>query len=98
MKLTHATTYRPLIDQCQGSDARLKKPNLAAFWLIQIPLAWILATPVGMAERGVFIAVPVAYSVLAVTSTVLFRKGKWRSTQLDEVPTVAGCRKRFRNP
>ncbi len=72
--------------------------NLLAFWLIQIPLAWILATPVGMAERGVFIAVPVAYSVLAVTSTVLFRKGKWRSTQLDEVPTVAGCRKRFRNP
>lgn len=52
--------------------------NLLAFWIIQIPLAWVLAEPFGMHERGVFVSVTVAYSVLAVVSGVLFRRGKWK--------------------
>jgi putative MATE family efflux protein len=52
--------------------------NLLAFWIIQIPLAWVLAAPFGMHERGVFVSVTVAYSVLAVVSAVLFRRGKWK--------------------
>lgn len=52
--------------------------NLLAFWIIQIPLAWVLAEPFGMRERGVFVSVTVAYSVLAVVSAVLFRRGKWK--------------------
>ncbi len=54
--------------------------NLLAFWIVQIPLAWFLAEPAGLHERGVFIAVTVAYSVLAATSAILFRRGKWKST------------------
>lgn len=53
--------------------------NLLAFWIIQIPLAWVLAKPVGFEQRGVFISVTVAYSVLAVASAVLFRRGRWKS-------------------
>jgi Na+-driven multidrug efflux pump len=53
--------------------------NLLAFWIIQIPLAWVLAAPFGLQERGVFISVTVAYSVLAAASAVLFRRGKWKS-------------------
>ena len=49
--------------------------NLLAFRIIQIPLAWVLAEPFGMHERGVFVSVTVAYSVLAVVSGVLFRRG-----------------------
>jgi len=52
--------------------------NLLAFWIIQIPLAWVLAGPFGMRERGVFVSVTIAYSVLAVVSAVLFRRGKWK--------------------
>ena len=53
--------------------------NLLAFWIIQIPLAWVLAKPLGFEQRGVFISVTVAYSVLAVASAVLFRRGSWKS-------------------
>jgi hypothetical protein len=53
--------------------------NLFAFWIIQIPLAWFLAGPIGLHERGVFISVTVAYSVLAAASAYLFRQGKWKA-------------------
>jgi putative MATE family efflux protein len=52
--------------------------NFWVFWALQIPLAWYLAYHGGFDERGVFIAVPVAYSALAVVSAVLFRRGKWK--------------------
>lgn len=52
--------------------------NFWVFWMLQIPLAWYLAYHGGYDERGVFIAVPVAYSALAVVSAVLFRRGKWK--------------------
>ena len=53
--------------------------NLLAFWIIQIPLAWVLAMPLGFEQRGVFVSVTVAYSVLAGVSAVLFRRGGWKS-------------------
>lgn len=53
--------------------------NFIAFWLVQIPVAWLLAAPAGMHERGVFTAVPIAYTVLAVISVVLFRRGGWKT-------------------
>jgi len=52
--------------------------NLFVFWLWEIPLAWWLSTSAGLGARGVFIALTVAYSSLAVVSAVLFRQGKWK--------------------
>ena len=52
--------------------------NLFVFWLWEIPLAWWLSTRAGLGARGVFIALTVAYSTLAVISAVLFRRGKWK--------------------
>ncbi len=52
--------------------------NLVVYWLLQIPLAWFLAYPMGLEQNGVFIAVTAAYSVLAVVSGVLFKRGKWK--------------------
>jgi putative MATE family efflux protein len=52
--------------------------NLGAFWVVQIPLAWGLATQTTLAERGVFLAVPIAYGVLASASAILFRRGAWK--------------------
>lgn len=54
--------------------------NLACFWAIKIPLAWVLAVPCGLGTRGVFIAVSVAYSSLAVAALILFKRGKWKQT------------------
>ena len=50
--------------------------NLFVFWLWEIPLAWWLSTRTGLEAWGVFIALTVAYSTLAVVSAVLFRRGK----------------------
>ena len=52
--------------------------NLGMFWLWEIPLAWWLAVHAGFGPSGVFIAMTVAYSTLAVVSAVLFRRGAWK--------------------
>jgi len=53
--------------------------NLFVFWLFEIPLAWLLAEQVGMGPAGVFWAITIAFSTLAVVSALLFRRGKWKS-------------------
>ena len=52
--------------------------NFFCFWLGQVPLAWILADVAGLGAMGVFIAVPISFSVLALWSAVLFKRGKWK--------------------
>ena len=52
--------------------------NFFCFWLWEIPLAWTLAFPVGLGPNGVFIAMTVSFSTLAVVSAVLFKRGKWK--------------------
>jgi putative MATE family efflux protein len=52
--------------------------NLGCFWLWEIPLAWFLALRLGFGPPGVYVAVTVAFSTLAVVSAILFRKGRWK--------------------
>jgi putative MATE family efflux protein len=52
--------------------------NLCCFWLWEIPLAWALAVHFGLGPRGVFIAITIAFSTLAVVSALLFRRGTWK--------------------
>jgi putative MATE family efflux protein len=56
--------------------------NLFVFWLWEIPLAWWLATHAGLGARGVFVSLTVSYSLLAVVSAVLFRRGRWKTRKL----------------
>ena len=53
--------------------------NVVCFWLWEIPLAWVLAKPLGFGPPGVFVAITVAFSTLAVVSATIFRRGKWKS-------------------
>jgi len=52
--------------------------NLFCFWLWEIPLAWLMAGPLGLGPTGVFVAVLVGFSTMAVVSLVLFRRGRWK--------------------
>jgi putative MATE family efflux protein len=52
--------------------------NVLVFWLWEIPLAYVLSKTLGLGPRGVYIAVAVAFSTLAVASAVLFRRGRWK--------------------
>jgi putative MATE family efflux protein len=61
-----------------GDTTTPLKINIFAFWLIEIPLAWILAIKSGMNEQGVFIAIVIAESIMTLTAWIIFRQGKWK--------------------
>jgi putative MATE family efflux protein len=56
--------------------------NLVCFWLIQIPLAYTLAKWTGLETKGIFLAITVAESVLAVIAMLAFRRGKWKEQKV----------------
>ena len=52
--------------------------NFFTMCLGQLPLAWLLSSPVGLGPTGVFIAVPVSFAVFTLWSWLLFRAGRWK--------------------
>jgi putative MATE family efflux protein len=56
--------------------------NLFVFWLWEIPLAYVLAFTFGLGPRGVFLAVMIAFSTLAVVSVLIFRLGRWKKREV----------------
>ncbi len=56
--------------------------NLVFFWLIQIPLAWALALPLGMAHSGVFWGVFVSETAVGVFTLWLFSRGRWKTVRV----------------
>ena len=56
--------------------------NLFCFWLFEIPLAYVLARPLGFGPQGVFASLALAFSLLAVLSAVIFRRGRWKTKRV----------------
>jgi putative MATE family efflux protein len=56
--------------------------NLFVFWLWEIPLAYALAYYFHFGPRGVFLAVTIAFSTLAIVSAALFRRGRWKTRRV----------------
>ena len=56
--------------------------NLVVFWVLELPLAWFLSHGGGLAAGGVFVALAVAYSLLAVVSAAVFRRGSWKRARV----------------
>jgi putative MATE family efflux protein len=52
--------------------------NVGCYWLFQIPLALVLARGLGHGPLGVFLAITLAESLLAVVGLVAFRRGAWK--------------------
>jgi putative MATE family efflux protein len=53
--------------------------NFFCYWLFQIPLAWTLARTLDLGPNGVFLAITVSESVLALVGIFFFRRGGWRT-------------------
>jgi Na+-driven multidrug efflux pump len=56
--------------------------SFIGFWLIQIPLAYLLAIHFQMGAHGAFIAVPSAEAIVALMYFISFRKGKWKTVKV----------------
>ena len=56
--------------------------NFICFWLIEIPLAWLLAMNLGMNENGVFWSIVVAESTFGIIAMWIFTKGRWKEKEV----------------
>ncbi len=61
-----------------GDTITPTKINLVSFWLIEIPLAWVLAIKLGLEQNGVYIAIVVAETIMTILAIILFKRGKWK--------------------
>lgn len=52
--------------------------NLLCFWFFEIPFAYILAHTLHAGPKGAFWAIAVAFSMLALLSAALFKRGRWK--------------------
>jgi len=52
------------------------------FWLLEIPLAYSLAIPLGLRANRVYFAIVIAEGSIAVASVILFKQGRWKQQQI----------------
>ncbi|MBW8198533.1 MATE family efflux transporter [Flagellimonas abyssi] len=65
-----------------GDTGTPTKINLIAFWVFQLPLAYISALVLGWGATGVFVAITAAEILIAVLAMIWFKKGKWKKVQV----------------
>jgi Na+-driven multidrug efflux pump len=56
--------------------------NVVFFWLIQIPLCWLLAVQQGWQHSGVFWGVFVSETSVGLFTLWLFTRGRWKTVQV----------------
>jgi putative MATE family efflux protein len=56
--------------------------NFICFWMIEIPLAYWLAIPLGIGEQGVFYAIVTAETLLTILAFIVFKKGRWKENKI----------------
>ena len=77
--------YGMVISQSFNGAGDTRTPtliNLFGFWLFQIPLAYVLAVVLEIGSPGVYVAISVAESSIAVAGILIFRKGGWKGVKI----------------
>lgn len=73
--------YGMVISQSFNGAGDTRTPtliNFICFWLIEIPMAYLLAVYFEVGHTGVYYAIIIAEIVLAILCIYIFRKGKWK--------------------
>jgi putative MATE family efflux protein len=65
-----------------GDSMTPTRLNLVCFWAIEIPLAYVLARMLALGPLGVFLAIAVSESILAVIAAIVFQRGKWKEVKV----------------
>ncbi|NNE27614.1 MAG: MATE family efflux transporter [Saprospiraceae bacterium] len=74
--------YQMVINQAFNGAGDTYTPTMLSFifmWLVQIPLAYILAYVVEFNSMGVYMAISISSIFISTAAVYLFRKGKWKS-------------------
>lgn len=77
--------YGMVVSQSFNGAGDTKTPtiiNLFGFWAFQIPLAYVLAKVVNWGPSGVYAAISIAESAIAIVAILIFRRGKWKTIQV----------------
>lgn len=77
--------YGMVIGQAFNGAGNTRTPlliNLVVFWIIQIPLAYLLSIKLDFGPNGVFFCIAFCHSLYAVVAIVLFRKGNWKKVKV----------------
>jgi Na+-driven multidrug efflux pump len=77
--------YGMVVTQAFNGSGDTRTPtrlNLIAFWLFQLPMAYLLALTFDLGAIGVFIAITAAQVFLAILSIIWFKKGRWKTIQV----------------
>ena len=56
--------------------------NIFGYWLFQIPVAYYLSFRTTLGPKGIFAAIPLAETAIAIVSVTLFRQGRWKKKQI----------------
>lgn len=56
--------------------------NFFGFWLLEIPLAYVLALRMGWQAKGAYVSIVVAECAIALAGVLLFRRGKWKGRKI----------------
>jgi len=65
-----------------GDTLTPTKINFFCFWLLEIPVAYCLALPLGAHQSGVYWSIVIAESAAGIVGIVLFRRGKWKEIKI----------------
>ncbi len=65
-----------------GDTQTPTKINFVAFWIFQLPFAYLAAITFKMGALGVFLAITLAEVMLAIIAIIWFKKGNWKKVQV----------------
>ena len=65
-----------------GDTRTPTKINFIAFWIFQLPFAYMAALTFDLGALGVFLAITLAEVLLSVIAIIWFRKGNWKKVEV----------------
>jgi putative MATE family efflux protein len=77
--------YGMVVSQAFNGAGDTRTPtiiNFLSYWLLQIPLAYVLAVQSSLETKGIYLAILISELVLAILAVLIFRKGKWKLVRI----------------
>lgn len=56
--------------------------NVFCYWLLELPLAYLLSITLRYNENGVYYAIVFSEAVMALTALIIFKRGKWKTREV----------------